>query len=104
MAPACTRRSARRWDRPRRAKRRTGFSPPMDGLKPVLRFPPPAPKPARLAHPRAYARRMLIAALLFATNLYGPLQPGPHPVGFKVLERYDYSRPYLSRGRAGERA
>ncbi|HEV7919671.1 MAG TPA: hypothetical protein VGR02_02655 [Thermoanaerobaculia bacterium] len=47
---------------------------------------------------------MFIAALLFAVNLYGPLQPGPHAVGFQVVERYDYSRPYLSAGRKGERA
>jgi dienelactone hydrolase len=42
--------------------------------------------------------------------LWGQLEPGPYAVGFRQLERYDYSRPYRpARGldgkpRAGERA
>lgn len=43
--------------------------------------------------------RLFLLALLFATTasaqpLYGPLTPGPYAVGFRVIERYDYSRPY----------
>jgi dienelactone hydrolase len=36
----------------------------------------------------------MIAALLLTITL-GQLQPGPHAVGFRVIEKYDASRPYL---------
>lgn len=37
---------------------------------------------------------MILGLLLFAATL-GDLKAGPHPVGFRVVERYDTSRPYL---------
>lgn len=37
---------------------------------------------------------MILGILLFAVTL-GELKPGPHAVGFRVIERYDTSRPYL---------
>ena len=37
---------------------------------------------------------MILGILLLATTL-GDLKPGPHAVGFRVIERYDTSRPYL---------
>ena len=45
-----------------------------------------------------------------SSPLWGPLAPGPYAIGFRQLERYDYSRPYRpARGldgkpRTGERA
>ncbi|HYR28106.1 MAG TPA: hypothetical protein VEU30_06540 [Thermoanaerobaculia bacterium] len=41
----------------------------------------------------------LLLLLVFATNLHagllGDLKRGAHPVGFKVIERYDASRPFI---------
>lgn len=59
--------------------------------------------------------RLFFLALLFSTaanaqSLYGNLTPGPYAVGFRVIERYDYSRPYrfardlTGKPRSGERA
>src|SRR5437762_2952732 len=50
------------------------------------------------------------ATTLSAQTLHGNLTPGPHAVGFRVIERYDYSRPYrfardlTGKPRGGERA
>src|SRR5437762_4306294 len=50
------------------------------------------------------------ATTLSAQTLHGNLTPGPHAVGFRVIERYDYSRPYrfaralTGKPRSGERA
>ena len=52
----------------------------------------------------------MIAAIVLAATLWGNLEPGPHAVGFKQLERSDASRPYRAAKsldgtpRSGERA
>src|SRR5437899_11919706 len=46
-------------------------------------------------------RHLIVALGLVATSafaatppIWGPLQPGPYAVGYRLLDRYDYTRPY----------